>query len=127
ARWVVACVSIGLCLWLAGFQSDPGHAGYQLARAAFALAYASMMWSLVLLALGVSRKLIRRPNAVIRYLADASYWLYLIHLPIVVWLQVAFAELPWHWALKLAAISGLTVGVSLLLYDLLVRPTLLGR
>jgi len=52
--------------------------------------------------------------------------MYLIHLPVVVWLQVAVAELPLHWSLKLAFISVMTIAVSLLSYDLFVRSTLIG-
>ena len=84
------------------------------------------MWSLVLLTLGAFKKFCRRPSAVIRYVADSSYWMYLIHLPIVVWLQVAVAELALPWWLKLAFITLVTVAVSLLTYDLVVRSTWLG-
>lgn len=45
----------------------------------------------------------------------------------MVWLQIAFAELAFHWSLKLVAISLLTVGVSLVLYDLFVRSTVIGK
>ncbi len=85
------------------------------------------MWSLVALSIGLFKRFFDKPSKVVRYIADASYWLYLIHLPIVIWLQIAFAELPFHWSLKLIAISLLTVGISLVLYDLFVRSTFIGR
>jgi len=52
--------------------------------------------------------------------------MYLIHLPVVVWLQVAIAELLLHWSLKLAFISTMAIAVSLLTYDLFVRSTFIG-
>jgi peptidoglycan/LPS O-acetylase OafA/YrhL len=52
--------------------------------------------------------------------------MYLIHLPIVVWLQIAVAELPFNWSLKLAFISTMTIAISLLTYDLFVRSTFIG-
>jgi peptidoglycan/LPS O-acetylase OafA/YrhL len=52
--------------------------------------------------------------------------MYLIHLPIVVWLQIAVAELPLNWSLKLAFISTMTIAISLLTYDLFVRSTFIG-
>jgi hypothetical protein len=52
--------------------------------------------------------------------------MYLIHLPVVVWLQVALAEVPLHWSLKLPFISTITIAVSLLTYDLFVRSTFIG-
>ena len=32
--------------------------------------------------------------------ADASYWIYLVHLPIVAAFQVLVGRLPWHWSIK---------------------------
>ena len=40
---------------------------------------------------------------------------------------LAFAELPFHWSLKLIAISLLTMGISLVLHDLFVRSTLVSQ
>jgi peptidoglycan/LPS O-acetylase OafA/YrhL len=85
------------------------------------------MWSLVFLSVGIFQKLCRRPNAVVRYVADSSYWMYLIHLPLVIWLQIAVAELPLHWFIKLAFISAITIAISLFTYDLFVRSTVLGQ
>ncbi len=125
---VVLCVaSVGGTIALSGYQADPGHPQIGLIRAGFAFSYAMMMWSLVALSIGLFKRFLDRPSKVVRYIADASYWLYLIHLPIVIWLQIAFAELPFHWSLKLIAISLLTIAVSLVLYDLFVRSTLIGK
>jgi glucan biosynthesis protein C len=113
-------------LKLSGIQADPGHPHFQAAHGGFVFAYAALMWTLVALTLGVFRRFCSRPSPVIRYLADSSYWMYLIHLPVVVWLQVAVAEVPLHWSLKLAFVSGTTIAFALVTYDLLVRPTWLG-
>lgn len=120
---VLAIVATSL---LASFESTPHHAQYTLIKIGFVCSYAIMMYSLVSITLGLFNHLFRRPSRVVRYIADASYWLYLIHLPIVIWLQIAFAELPIHWSFKLAAISTITVLVSLVLYDLCVRATFVG-
>jgi len=130
-RWTpgrvgLACLGMAAVLLLGGVERDPGHPRYVAAHAGYALGYAVMMWSLVFLTLGTFQKLCSRPSPLVRYVADSSYWMYLVHLPIVVWLQVAVAELPLHWSLKLALISALTVALSLLTYDLFVRPTFLG-
>lgn len=119
--------SAALTLYLSEYQSDPGFEFYEQARIAFAFSYGVLMWSLVFGAIGLFRRLFDKSSRLIRYIADSSYWLYLIHLPVVVWLQVAFAELPMNWSLKLPAISVITIGLSLLLYDLFVRPTFIGK
>lgn len=61
-----------------------------------------------------------------RLLADASYWIYLIHLPLVVGLQ--FVTGNWHipaeisWLLE----SFVTISIGMLTYLILVRPTPIG-
>ncbi len=128
ASRIIICVgSILITLVLSKYQNDMGHPQHQWIRAGFSLSYALMMWSLVALSIGLFKRYFDRPNKVVRYLADASYWLYLVHLPIVVWLQVAFAELPLHWSVKLSSIFLITVGISLVCYDLFVRSTLIGK
>lgn len=125
-RWILAGLGIAAILLLGEIERDPGHPYYTAAHAAYAASYALTMWSLVFLTIGVFKKLCPRPNAAVRYVADSSYWMYLVHLPIVIWLQVAVAEWPWHWSLKLAFISSVTVAISLVTYDLFVRSTFVG-
>ena len=125
-RWILAGLGIAAILLLGDIERDPGHPHYVAAHVAYAVSYALTMWSLVFLTIGVFRKLCQRPNAFVRYVADSSYWMYLIHLPVVVWLQVAVAELPLHWSLKLAFISTITIALSLFTYDLFVRSTFIG-
>lgn len=111
---------------LARFELQFAHAYYSWIKMGFMFSYALMMWSLVSLSIGLFKRYCDRPRKAVRYLADSSYWLYLIHLPIVIWLQIAFAELPLHWSIKLISICAITICVSLMLYDTLVRSTILG-
>ena len=126
-RVAIVIISIAVTIVLSSYQAEPGHPYINLIRAGFNLSYAIMMWSLVVLSIGLFKRFFDKPRKLVRYFAESSYWLYLIHLPVVVWLQIAFAELPFHWSIKLTAISILTVGISLVLYDLFVRSTLIGQ
>jgi peptidoglycan/LPS O-acetylase OafA/YrhL len=125
-RWILAGLGISAILLLGDIERDPGHSYYVAAHVAYALSYATAMWSLVFLSIGIFKRLCSQPNDVVRYVADSSYWMYLIHLPIVIWLQVAVAELHLHWSLKLASVSIVTILISLLTYDLFVRSTFVG-
>ena len=127
SRALLLAAGLGATLWLSSIEGDPAHPHFKAAHAGFALGYAILMWTMVMLTLDVFHRLCSRPNAAIRYLADSSYWIYLVHLPVVVWLQVAVAELPFHWALKWAMVTVATVAIALLTYDLFVRSTLLGQ
>jgi peptidoglycan/LPS O-acetylase OafA/YrhL len=125
-RWLLAGGGMLGVIFLSEIQTDPAHPHYLAAHVGFVVSYAIMMWSFVFLTVGVFKKICQQPRAWIRYVADSSYWMYLIHLPIVVWLQVAVAEVQLHWSLKLTFISLLTIAVSLVTYDLWVRSTWLG-
>ncbi|MDO3384778.1 acyltransferase family protein [Gilvimarinus sp. SDUM040013] len=123
---VLAIVAIVASVILSGYEGQSGHPNYFYLKLAFKCSYTLMMWSLVAITIGLFRRFLDRPSRTVRYIADSSYWLYLLHLPIVIWLQIAFAEVDLHWGIKLALISGITIGVSLVLYDLFVRSTFIG-
>jgi ABC-type multidrug transport system ATPase subunit/peptidoglycan/LPS O-acetylase OafA/YrhL len=96
-------------------------------RLAYAAAYALAIWTWTFGLLGASVRFGAAESAVRRYLADASYWLYLVHPPIVFGLQVAVMDLPLSWTVKFPAILALTLAVLLVTYHFLVRPTFLGE
>ena len=125
-RWILAGLGMAVMILLGSIERDPAHPYRVAAHVAYALGYAVTMWSLVFLTIGVFQKLCQKPKVFVRYVADSSYWMYLIHLPMVIWLQVAVAELPLHWSLKLALISTVTITIALLTYDLFVRSTCIG-
>lgn len=126
-RWILAAAAIAGTILIAPAQMNTSAPNYPAMRAAFAFSYATMMWSLVSLSLGLFGKIASQPRRWVRYLADASYWLYLVHLPVVVWLQVVAAEWPVWWMFKLAAISLVAIGGGLLTYDAFVRSTAVGQ
>ena len=95
----------------------------RLAGAAF---YALAIWTTTFAAIGLALRFMSGFNPTRRYLADASYWLYLIHLPIVVALQVAVSHLPWPWPIKFATILVVALPVMVASYHLLVRYTCIG-
>lgn len=66
-------------------------------------------------------------SAIRRYLSDASYWIYLIHMPLVMAGQVLMLDKPWPWFVKLTVVVVGVMGISLLSYELLVRHTFIGK
>ena len=83
-----------------------------------------------LLTLGVIGLFVRRfprPNGIVRYLADASYWVYLAHFPLVGLLAVLVAQWALPGPLKLLGIVAVSTGALLVVYQLVVRPTALGQ
>ena len=83
-------------------------------------------WSLVLVFLGAFVKWGATPRPWVAWLSDASYWCYLIHLPVVVSLQILVASLEWPGPLKYALLMAATLGVCLGTYRAFVRYTFIG-
>ena len=72
-------------------------------------------------------RLLSGANAAVRYVSDASYWIYLVHLPIVVALQILVSRLPWHWSIKFPLILVVGLAVLFATYHYLVRATFVGQ
>jgi surface polysaccharide O-acyltransferase-like enzyme len=95
-------------------------------RATYAGAYTIALWCWSFAAIGLGMRYLNAPNARWRYLADASYWMYLIHLPIVTLLQAWMLRWPLHWSVKLSLILAFNGAALLLSYRYLVRDTFMG-
>ena len=97
------------------------------ARAGMAALYAFAVYSGALAAMALALRFASGVSSVRRYLADASYWIYIIHLPLVMVGQVLLLGLDWPWFTKLAVLIGSVTGISLVTYELLVRHSFMGR
>jgi len=77
--------------------------------------------------MALSLRLFSGYSAVRRYLADASYWIYIVHMPLVFAGQVLLYGLDWPWYAKFGAVIVGVLAISLLTYELLVRHTFMGK
>jgi ABC-type multidrug transport system ATPase subunit/peptidoglycan/LPS O-acetylase OafA/YrhL len=117
---------VGLALSIA-CQSVPGIKLATTATPLYAACYLLSSWYWSFGIIGAALRFCDGESAVRRYLADASYWLYLAHLPLVFFLAAAFAKVPWHWAIKFPLILAITMTVLLASYHYLVRSTWIGE
>jgi glucan biosynthesis protein C len=93
----------------------------------YAAIYAFAVWTWVFAIIGLALRFFAAPSAKIRYLADSSYWMYLLHLPLVFALQTLTMDWPLHWTLKFPIMLAATVALLLASYHFLVRSTFLGQ
>lgn len=109
-------------LWLMPRSATPAPAiAWLLALLA---AYIGVWATIACLCLG--RIALDTRHGLLRYLADASYWIYLVHLPVLLVIQYRLLDLDWPWPAKFALALGLTLGLCLLSYEALVRRTVLA-
>jgi glucans biosynthesis protein C len=96
-------------------------------KLAYAATYSIALWCWVFGLIGMVERLCTGPSARWRYLADASYWMYLIHVPIVWGLAAWMMRWPQSWMLKFPLILAIAAVVLLASYHYLVRPSFLGQ
>lgn len=114
------------CLAIAGMTPLLMPAPFGAGKLRFAMLYAVGLWSWTLALLGLGLRFLSDPSPTRRYLADASYWIYLAHLPLVIGLQLVMRDWPLPWAVKFPLLLGAAMAVLLLSYHWLVRPTFVG-
>ncbi len=91
------------------------------------IAVYSLFTSLMVLGLlGLFQRYFSRSNRVLRYVSDSAYWLYLAHLPLVIYLQIAVADWPGWVIAKVALLNGVVIVVLLASYHWCVRYTWIG-
>lgn len=105
------------------FAGDEPTISMQLVAAAV-YPLAIWTWTFALIGLGVAHMSGHSPLR--RYLADSSYWLYLIHIPIIIALQVIFAQIAWPWFVKYPAILVIGFVPMIASYHFMVRGTAIG-
>ena len=120
-----AVVGTALCLAMVGpspvLMPTAGHD-----HLLYILIYPLTAWSWTLFLIGGAHAVLKRENPVIRYLADASYWIYVVHVPVLLGLQYAVKTIDLPAELKFAGIVIATVLIALGSYAVVVRYTFIG-
>jgi glucan biosynthesis protein C len=129
-RWVLNfLLAIGLItasLAIAGVTPQMTPSKDYTTTLAGAACYALATWTATFAVIGLALRFLSGFSPARRYIADASYWLYLVHLPIVMVLQVVVAGLDWPWSMKFAAILAVAFPLMFVSYQLLVRYSFIG-
>jgi glucans biosynthesis protein C len=84
-------------------------------------------WLIIFGLLGLSLRYLAAPRRLQRYLSDASYWMYLVHLPLTIWLPGLLHGFDLPALLKFSMVLGATFVVTLASYHLFVRSTVIGE
>ena len=76
--------------------------------------------------MGLFRIIASKERFWVRYMSDASYWIYLAHLPLVIVCQLVIVDWPIHYHLKFLLICAVVTLVTLVTYQFAVRYTIVG-
>lgn len=88
---------------------------------------APTLWLFTFGLIGLFVKYGSRPSGSMRYISDASYWAYLIHLPLTVIIPAFIFSWPIPAVAKFLVVLAATTIVCFLTYDVFVRPTFIGK
>jgi len=119
-HWRIALPAAGLVLFPLLYATNANSLQNTLLQTLFT-------WLMVVGAIGLAHRIFRSESKWFRYLADSSYWLYLMHMPLVVVMQWQLFYLPLPALVKVALTLTVTVPVLLISYQILVRHTVVGR
>ena len=143
ALWAAAAVVFFVHLALLGAIDETSKSGgaaesLEALNLAGTIFYGAAAVLLTLGFVGLFERLLRSPRAWVRWLADSSYWIYIIHLPVVTFLTFYLAHLDrqgwlkyltgfsWSAELKFLVACTATGILGIVTYRYLVRYTPLG-
>lgn len=119
--------SIVLLFILAGIVFIAAHSVDPYAeRAIFSLLQSTYAWLMTFGMIGFFSQFFAAERYWVRYLSDSSYWLYLVHLPLVLILQDAVENWTLASGFKFALINVTAAILLLISYQFLVRNTWIG-
>jgi glucans biosynthesis protein C len=84
------------------------------------------IWLLVFGIMGAFVTWLDRPNPLVRYFSDGAYWIYLVHLPLTIWLPGLLSQSPWPAPAKFLIVLSVTTAVTTVTYHVFVRSTFVG-
>ncbi len=115
------------CLWIVGVTRSGETAAFDLRTAVYGVLYAAAGWAWTLALIGIALRYFAAESPVRRYVSDASYWIYLAHYPVLIVLQAAMRDLPFHWAVKFPVQLIVALAFLFATYHWLVRFTFVGE
>lgn len=92
----------------------------------YSVSYLVGVWCWIFVLIGLAVRYLSNMSPVRRYLADASYWMYLMHLSVLAFFAAWLNPLPWHWTVKYPLQVAGTIAVLLVSYHYVVRSTFIG-
>ena len=126
----LACSGCYLAYLELGCNPDPGRTctGNSGTLHLGAVVFLSLsMWFLTYGLFGLFLRYMDQPSPRWRYMADASYWIYIVHVPLVILLPLLLASVPAPGIVKVALTVIMATGLILLTYKYFVRPTFIGE
>lgn len=123
-RWAISLLIAAFVLLPLGLATSQQTVGF--GRWITVFAQATFVWLVSFGMMGVFRRYLSSESKLMRYLSDSSYWLYLAHIPLVIWLQYMVRDYNVSAFIKFPVVCLVTSLILLASYQWLVRYTPIG-
>jgi glucan biosynthesis protein C len=124
--WPNTLAAAGLFAGWVAFVAPRQHALGEAGRYARAGVGGLLLWLLVFGITGLFLRYAASERPAWRYLSDGSYWIYVVHMPVVMAFQIALAGVAAPTEAKVLAVASLSFVALVASYDRLARPTWVG-
>jgi len=124
--FIIALICTLTSLSISGFIPNLSIAPETSIKFEYAYLYSCAAWFLSLGLIGVSVKFLHSYNPFIRRLVDASFWIYLVHFPVVIFLGIILSRTTIYWLVSYSAIVLFTIAVLTYLYEKWIRSNVIG-
>lgn len=131
AQWWPWMLAVALAFTLASLVFSAAYplgtqVPVRLLSIAQAATYSIASWTWTFALVGLVLRFLSGPSRARRYLADASYWIYLVHPPLLLLIGSAIRDLDWPAWIKLSFTVGTATAILLVSYQLFVRYSFIG-
>jgi len=119
-RWVWITLPLGVAgdvWWVAGARWRDGLADPSAGRTGVAFAGMAAAWLLILGLLGLGSRFLNRHSPTLKYLAEGSYAVYILHQTVIVILAFYVIRLDAPWGVQWLVLLAGAVGGTFLLYE----------
>ena len=123
--WIFPAMVLVLPAGLA-ITYDEGLYGFEGAKELGTVLNVAYTWMMCFGLMGLFKLIASKKSRHVRYLSDSSYWVYICHLPLMIILQILFADWTVNVHLKFVLACAVTVAVLLACYEWGVRYTPIG-
>lgn len=137
-RWMPVLIVVSLGAYAALFSQLPDTlylmqamnrmqgAEFSLEQCVMSLLQGVVAVYMTLACLVIGRLLLDRANSLVRFVADGSYWLYIIHLPLLFYIQYRLLDVDRGLWVEFGVATLSTMAIGLVSYAILVRHTPIG-
>ncbi|TDR23572.1 acyltransferase family protein [Marinicella litoralis] len=121
-KYFYPLLGAGLSSYVYFVYRMPAADGNLLMAIAESITAVAMTWVCMI----AGKRWLNQPSKSFRYIADSSYWIYLIHMPVLFMIQYVLLDQDWNLWFELALSVLVTMIIGLLTYALFVRWSPIG-